>query len=766
MNFQPRPAQKKVLAYRKGFMGVTAVPGSGKTWTLSLLASQLIAENRLADDQEVLVVTLVNSAVDNFTTRIRSFLEEQKLLPSLGYRVRTLHGLAHDIVSERPGLVGLPDHFEIIDESSAERILQDIVLTALRTVPDLFDNYLDPQLDPSRLRDIYKFQLPKLLNDMTRAFIKRSKDLQLTPQHLRTRLRDFPAALPLVEICTQVYHDYQRALEYRGAVDFDDLIRLAADALERDQGLVDRLRNRWPYILEDEAQDSSRLQEVILRQLAGPEGNWVRVGDPNQAIYETFTTANPDLLRSFVNTRKVRRQALPNSGRSSLSIITLANELIRWTLQNHPVEALRSALDLPYIAPAPKGDPQPNPTDDPLKIFLVPKKFKVEKEEERIVESIQRWIVENPAKTVAVLSPRNERGIAIAKALRNQGVEVIERLQSTTTTLRTAGTLETVLAYLSDPKSAPKLAKAFRAWRQADTQDETLKLRRDKLARFIQSIRHLESFLSPAPGGDWLGAMFDQLDKPEAELLDEFRRMVNRWQLAIALPIDQLILTISQDLFAKPTDLALVHKFALVLRRARQLNPDWRMLELTRELSMVANNERRFLGFGADEMGFNPDDYKGKVVVTTLHKAKGLEWDRVYLPSVNNYDYPSAQEYDRFVGEKWFLNRQLDLQAEVLAQLGLLSNPDPEAWLEEGQATYHSRMSYASERLRLFFVGITRAREELVVTWNTGRYGDLQPSLPFVHLQAFWQQRMQIADEETGMRSEDTSSFKGVHGDA
>ena len=70
----------------------------------------------------------------------------------------------------------------------------------------------------------------------------------------------------------------------------DDLIRLALEALQLDGEYLKRLQARWPYILEDEAQDSSRLQEEILRLLAGESGNWVRVGDPNQAIYETFTT--------------------------------------------------------------------------------------------------------------------------------------------------------------------------------------------------------------------------------------------------------------------------------------------------------------------------------------------------------------------------------------------------------------------------------------------------------------------------------------------
>jgi len=97
-------------------MGVAAVPGSGKTWTLSLLAAKLVAEGGLGDDQEVLIVTLVNSAVDNFAGRVAGFVKARGLLPGIGYRVRTLHGLAHDIVRERPGLVGLSDEFSIVDE--------------------------------------------------------------------------------------------------------------------------------------------------------------------------------------------------------------------------------------------------------------------------------------------------------------------------------------------------------------------------------------------------------------------------------------------------------------------------------------------------------------------------------------------------------------------------------------------------------------------------------------------------------------------------
>jgi DNA helicase-2/ATP-dependent DNA helicase PcrA len=206
------------------------------------------------------------------------------------------------------------------------------------------------------------------------------------------------------------------------------------------------------------------------------------------------------------------------------------------------------------------------------------------------------------------------------------------------------------------------------------------------------------------------------------------------------LPIDQLVLTLAQDLFGDPADLALAHKLALVLKRVGTLNVDWRLPELTDELAVVAKNQRRFLGFSEEDTGFNPDAHKGVVVVTTMHKAKGLEWDRVYLTSVNNYDFPSAQEFDRYISEKWFIRDQLDLQAETLAEFEQIFSDDPFGWPETGAASAEARIEYAAERLRLIYVGITRARKELVLTFNTGRKGDLQQAVPFAALESLWEQ--------------------------
>lgn len=739
--FIPRPKQEEVLNYTRGYMGVAAVPGSGKTWTLSVLASKLISGRYLEADQEILIVTLVNSAVDNFSRRIGEFIELEGLLPKIGYRVRTLHGLAHDIVRERPGLVGLADDFQIIDERAATSIRNEVVQAWLQGNPRSMDEYfhVDLEEDENKRGWLRRDRLPDLIGEIALAYIRYAKDNELTPGQLGAKLESLKFPLNLAKMGLEIYDGYQRALAYRGAVDFDDLIRLALQAIKQDPQYLSRLQQRWPYILEDEAQDSSLLQENILRELAGPRGNWVRVGDPNQAIFETFTTASPEYLKKFIRFEAEYRRELPNSGRSSPSIINLANHLIDWTMEEHPRFEVRNALDLPHIKLAPVGDPQPNPEDEPEKIFLVEEGYTPDEELITVANSVTRWVKENPDKTVAVLVPRNTRGFQLVDRLRDRGLDPVDSLlRSSSTTRLAAGAIANIMQYLADPKSAKRLSRVYLVWRREDRDEEELSDQIRIISEWIEKIDQVEDYIWPFPGEDWLDDLAaDGVSTEIINHLSKFREMVRRWQGAVLLPVDQMVLTFAQDLFENTTELAIAHKLAVALGREIKEHNDWRLPELTEELAVIAKNERRFLGFSEEDSGFDPDSYKGRVVVATMHKAKGLEWDRVYLMSVNNYDFPSGQPFDNYISEKWFIRDSLNLQEEALAQLERVLSSDPNARYQEGLATEKSRLDYVRERLRLLYVGITRAKQELVITWNTGRRGDKYQALPFVALQVF-----------------------------
>lgn len=761
--FTPRPAQARILEYTGGPMGVSAVPGSGKTFTLSLLASRLV--ERLTgkerppaapDDCEVLVVTFTNSAVENFRSRISYFLRQrQGLLPGVGYRVRTLHGLAHDIVRERPSLVGLSERFDIVDERTANEIKRESVLAYLRTHPDLFSPYLQPDF-LQNFRRIERYVLEDAL-DIANLVIRVGKELRVEPFELQARLRNQSGTWPLLDFGLHIYADYQRSLFVRGAVDFDDLIALALRAMDADGDYLFRLQDRWPYVLEDEAQDSSALQEEMLRRLTERQGNWVRVGDPNQAINTTFTSADTRFLQQFIARYPEQARNLPNSGRSALPVIELANHLINWSRQEHPSLPRSLALAPPYIEPTPPGDPQPNPEAGEPAVYLFDRAMTPENEGEIVVASLKRWLPQHAEHTVAVLVPENSRGFHIAEALQQAGLPYDDSLlRSNSATRAAAQALSTVLSYITQPHIATHLERVWLdVWwpRQSgerevgsaesnteNTPHSPLPTPHAKLpepvATFgaaLRKLREPEMLLFPAQR-DWVDSL-GWLAEAEGmrSYVEAFRAALRRWTAATVLPVDELLLTLGNDLFNTPADLALTHRLAVLLAKLGNENPTWRLPDLAGELENIAQNRRRILGFTEEGLGYQPKP--GQVTVATMHAAKGLEWDRVYLTAVNNFGFPSGSATDKYRSERWYVRNSLNLVAETSAQIRQLHMGSLDEY-QDNKATEQARIDIAAERLRLFYVGITRARRELIITYNTGRNAERDPNQPALAFQA------------------------------
>lgn len=740
-----RKSQRDVLKYEGGLMGIAAVPGSGKTFTLSHLAARLVerlSEQKQTSEQEVLVVTFSNSAVNTFKQRIARILQqERRLLPYVGYRVRTLHGLAHDIVRERPALVGLAEDFQIVDDRIAFAMKRDAVSTYLVEWRVYLQQFLK-ELNEKQLRQVSSRDLPETLTQLASSFISRAKEYELTPTMLDEQLADISdASFDLIRFANRIYSDYQRGLLYRGAVDFDDLIRLALQALSEDAMYLQRLQQRWVYILEDEAQDSSYLQEKMLTLLTG-EKNWVRVGDPNQAINTTFTTSSPEYLRTFLKKRKVITRPLTVSGRSSPKIIRLANALIQWATEKHPVSQLRDTFYPQEIQPTPKSDGQPNPADDISNIYIQPPgNGKIPDDELKIiVRSLANWLPQNPDKTVAVLVPENNRGFKLAELLRDEKLEYEELLRSTTKTRVAASHLSIVLHYLTDPRLPNHLALIFRdVWIPLHGIDDPEGIQDRYLLMIFEAIRKQRFIEELIYAEDPIAVLELSEEVPEIwlEWGQTFLQRVQRWLAALSLPIDQLVLTIGQDLFREPSDVALCYKIAALLSSAAEINPLWRLPQFVEELRSISENQRKFIGFDDTENGFEPS--RGVVTISTFHAAKGLEWDRVYLAGVNNYSFPSARDYDGYASEKWFLREGLNLDAEIIAQLeSIVKNTTRKYKL--GEASLQARYDYAAERLRLLYVGITRARHDLSITWNIGRFWESgghaikQPAEPILYL--------------------------------
>ena len=716
-----RQSQAEVLKYRSGWMGISAVPGSGKTFTLSHLAAKLLLTVDLQSDQEILVVTFANSAVDNFTNRIGALVREYGLLEGYGYRVRTLHGLAGDIIRERPELAGLGNDFRILDDEDANSILEELSFDQLRDREEFFYSLLSADTAPKKaqqlMRDV-KSGIPALLKDLASSFISSAKNAGQMPSDL-ANLQKSRLVTPLFQICLEIYKGYQERLKMLGAVDFNDLIFLAWKCLKTDPDLVRQLAHRWPYILEDEAQDSSKQQQAILQILAEQTGNWVRVGDTNQAIYQSFTTADPRLLKEYLAREDVLPLDLPESGRSCQKIIDLANRLNDWVQTNHPNQAVRDSLTKPFIVPTKPGDPQQNPSCKADSVEFITDAFTSDEELGFIVRQVKAWLKDHPQDTVAVLAMMNVRVNKIAEVLKANNLDYVDILmkvpRETRETIGSVVNLLKLIFYPLDQKVADKALQVFyRHFRTDDALSEVLNTARS----WFKSLVKLEEFFYPVELDPLEELVYD--DPNTASLLADFRAAVLRWHQAAYLPFDQLMLVISQDLPLEPFELATVHKASSFIKTQIDNHPEWAPPELISALSDIAKNERNFFSASENQDAFNPELYKGKVVLCTCHKAKGLEWDKVFLTSVNNYDYPSGAEKDSYISEKWFIIDRRNLQAEILKELDLLISSRQTDVAHPGIGRLDARNELIRDRLRLLYVGITRAKSSLTMSYNIG----------------------------------------------
>lgn len=736
-------------------MGISAVPGSGKTFTLSLLAAQLVeqlAASERGAEREVLVVTFTNSAVENFRNRIGAFLRRERgLLSNVGYRVRTLHSLASEIVRERPGLVGLSEDFDIADERISNDIKRDSVNGYLRSRPDALAPLIKPEY-LARYQSIErKVQADAL--EIANTVIRQAKERNLDVATLSALRRKQSGTWPLLDLGLHVYADYQRSLQVRGAVDFDDLILLAIRALDADPGYLARLQERWPYVLEDEAQDSSRLQEELLRRLTHAHGNWVRVGDPNQAINTTFTGANTRYLRQFVAENPDQARELPNSGRSALPIIQVANRLILWARSHEafvsdnpgaaaPGPDTEAALAPPLIEPTPPDDPQPNPPPGTPAFYFHDVPLTSEREVEMVIKSVARWRLDHADETAAILVLENEKAGRIIEELKRAGIPFQDDLLRLNDSGRaTAQALATILGYIADPTGSRALSTVWReVWwpyvgaanlarlfgaQPAPLHTQTPPPLIEQVADELRRDGEPERMVFPAALVD---EQTEWADHEETyALVNAFRNDLQRWTRAAVLPVDELVLTIGNDLFTEPAKLALTHHLALYLARLGRQDAQMRLPQFAQELDNVAHNRRRIIGFAEGDGGYQAQP--GKITVATMHGAKGLEWDRVYLMAVNSYNFPGGTADDQYRSERYYVRDSLNLVAEAAAQIEQLAGGTLDDYVA-GRATEQARRDVAAERLRLLYVGITRARKELIVTYNTGRQPEKDPLSP------------------------------------
>jgi DNA helicase-2/ATP-dependent DNA helicase PcrA len=280
---------------------ILAGAGSGKTRVLTTRIAWLLATGQ-ASPGGVLAVTFTNKAAKEMLTRLSAMLP----VPVRGMWIGTFHGLCNRFLRAHWKLAGLPQGFQILDSadqlSAVKRVIKSLNLDDERFVPKQVTWFIAGSKEDGL----------------------RPRDVEVRDEHTRTLVR--------------VYEAYEAQCEREGVVDFAELMLRTVELLRDNDPLREHYRRRFRHLLVDEFQDTNRLQYTWLKMFAPlpaeaaaaglpPQGVFA-VGDDDQSIY-AFRGARVGNMADFEREYRVARVIkLEQNYRSYGHILDSANALI------------------------------------------------------------------------------------------------------------------------------------------------------------------------------------------------------------------------------------------------------------------------------------------------------------------------------------------------------------------------------------------------------------------------------------------------------
>jgi len=696
-----RPDQAEVCKYREGFMAVPAIPGAGKTYTLAVLATNLIKEERQKPGK-ILIVTYMNSAVSNFKTRIGNMLEGEGLPRNKGYEVMTLHSLAMKIIKEKSESVLVAGDFEILDDINKDRLLHKLVNEWIGINEERFYSFIDYKEGESSWQKNRKIEtwlkkFTRVVGEMI-PFLKAKgfsgkQLLEFTQEDKKSLLR----------CVSEVYTNYEVELRRRGLLDFDDIICSAINLLKTDNELREKIQNKYSYVFEDEAQDSSTLQEEMLFIISENNKNLVRVGDSNQSIMSSFTISDPKLFRNYCYRDDVDKKKIESSSRNTKEIISMANFLVEWSQELHPTIEARESLERQTIREVADGDLFPNPKTDGYMIGV--KIYDTKDEEVREVSRrAAKYAKEKPEKTIAILIPNNYGIDDFINELDIIGAKYREITSFPIERGQASLIIGTVLDYISMPYDNELFHELIKTCFMPEIQDEASFA---NLKEYFKTCK-IEQLLYPLSGEldfrNIAAEVFKEI-KPEnfLEILDKVKMILEGSNVELSA----FIIFIADLLNFDSEKMAIAQKIASNIRYLMMLNPDWGIREVAHELKTIKNSLNYFANIVYDRKGF--EAIPGEINLLTYHRSKGLEFDTVYLACITATDFPATLN-DRFLSDYWCLRPEYRNPVSFMKyELNrLMGEKDG---IDSGK---QAKIEIIGERMRLLYVGITRARENLL----------------------------------------------------